>query len=173
MALDYRLEQELSLSTQDIYDICDFAAQAAYDDGFMNSFIFNRALFVFTAIVLFQEDDELAEKLKTLAARNINEAWSYLLDEDIIEIMNTDYTSECNFVADCGKIWFDEYTAYAHSARGLLNTVQTMTGNVVSTAAQQFKDATADSDIQDVLQLADQWGMNNAMPHDESLFKAE
>lgn len=165
--IDPELEKNLALSTQDVYDICDFAVQAAYDDGFMNSFIFERALYVFAAIRLYED---IADELSAKAANNINSAWSYLLEENIIQEMQENYHEECDFIAKVGIDWYSDYESYAHSARGLLNTIQTFTGDIVAAAADQFNAVNAGSDIQNVIDIADKWGMNNAMPHDESLF---
>ena len=60
MSINIQIEKSINLTSQQIYDICDFATQAAYDDGFMNSYIFERALYVFLAIQLF-EDEEIKE----------------------------------------------------------------------------------------------------------------
>jgi len=46
MAIDLTLEKERSLSTQDMYDIIAFSTEAANDNGFMNSFIFNRSIYL-------------------------------------------------------------------------------------------------------------------------------
>lgn len=168
MAIDLKIEKELKLSPQEVYDICDFAVQASYDDGFMNSYIFERALYIFAAIRLYEDK---AEEITALAAQNINSAWEYLVVEGVVVDMMAQYSTECDYLAAVGAQWFIDYTTYAHSARGLLNTIQTFTGDLVSKAAEQFKNMNDGSDVQKVLDIADEWGMNNALPHEsESLF---
>lgn len=169
MAIDLKTEKEVKLSPQEIYDICDFSVQASYDDGFMNSYIFERALYIFMSIRLYEDQ---ADEITALAAENINSAWQYLMDNDIVENMLANYQNECDYIGTIGEQWFNDYTTYAHSARGLLNTIQTFTGDIVTRAAEQFKNVDNGSNIQEVLEIADEWGMNNNMPtNPESLFE--
>lgn len=167
MAIDIKVEKELALNSQQIYDIFDFSTQAAYDDGFMNSYIFERALYIFTAIELIEDTDEL----KSLAAQNINDAWDYMIKENIIDDLQAQYENDCNYIADNGMQWFEDYTAYAHSARGLLDNIQMFAGDIMSNAAQQFKSLNEGSDIQKMLEVADSWGMNNEPQVEDSVFE--
>lgn len=160
MSVDLAQEKARKLTTQDIYDIINFSTQAAEDNGFMNSFIFQRALYLFAAIVLIPERKE---EIAPMVARNINEAWDSLIEDGTIEQLIQDYDADMFMLADCGQNWYDEYTAYAHSARGLLDTIQTFTGDIVQAAAEQLKNASVESGIQDVLTIADKWGMNNEL----------
>lgn len=164
-----QIEKECVFPPQAIYDICDFSVQAAYDDGFMNSYVFGRALYVFAAIYLYEEDE-----LKSIAAQNINDAWKYLLDNDTIQEMESNYKDDLGLLCEIGMQWYDDYTTYAHSARGLLNTIQMFTGDIVASAAEQFKQINESGEIQNVLNIADSWGMNNAdgaeLVDNESLF---
>ena len=47
MAIDLKLEKECEFSAQDRYDIISAAIMDSYDDGFMNQFIFERALYCY------------------------------------------------------------------------------------------------------------------------------
>jgi|GEM_PF-3239202 hypothetical protein len=158
MAIDLTLEKQSALSTQDMYDIIAFSIEAANDSGFMNSFIFNRALYLFAAIILYPEHKD---EYSSLVAKNINTAWDKMLEEGILENMANDFPVELQLLAENGENWYSEYTQYAHSARGLLDTIQTFTGDIVKSAAEQLKEASDQSGIQEVLKIADNWGMNN------------
>lgn len=153
MAIDLVKEKKCSLSTQDMYDIISFSIEAANDNGFMNSFIFNRALYLFAAIVLYPEQKE---EFAHIISANVNEAWDKMMEEGIIENMVDTFPTELEMLAENGKMWFDEYTEYAHSARGLLDTIQMFTGDIVKAAAEQLQA----SGVQEVLDIADKWGMN-------------
>ena len=50
--IDFEKEKSLALDAQERYDIIAFAMDAADDDGFINSFIFERALCCFDGAVL-------------------------------------------------------------------------------------------------------------------------
>lgn len=157
MSLYLNFEKEKVFSTQEQYDIINSSIEAAYDDGFMNSFIFERAIYIFSAIVLYEDrKDEIA----AMAAENINSAWDALIKDGTIEQMQIDFPNELERLAEDSKVWFDEYTQYAHSARGLLDSLQTIAGDLMGSAQQQFQELTASTDLQDVLKLGDEWGMN-------------
>lgn len=161
MAIDLTFEADKKLSTQDIYDIINFSIEAADDNGFVNSFIFERALYLFAAIIL---EPELKDELAPRVAQNINDAWDYAVENAIIEDLAVNYEIDLSQLADQGKIWFDEYVHYNCSARGLLNTIQQFSSDIVQAAAQQLQNSASNSGIQDVLKIADNWGMNNGEP---------
>lgn len=156
--IDIDFEKSRKLSTQDMYDIVSFAADASYDNGFMNEFIFERALYVFAAIILYPEDKE---ELVGIAAKNINDAWDKIISEGVVDKMMDEYAAELNKIADIGEVWFDDYCAYTLSARGLLNNLQEFSGDVIQNAMNQLKKTSQQEGISNVLEIADKWGMNN------------
>lgn len=157
-------ELKMALSTQDVYDIISFSVDAADDNGFMNSFIFNRALYLFAAIVLYPDQKE---EYASIVAANINQAWDKMVEEGIIQQMMDDYPEELKMLAENGKQWFDEYSDYAQSARGLLNTIQDFSGDIVKSAVEQLKNASQEAGVKEVLDIADKWGMNNELGKEE------
>lgn len=158
MSINLDIEKQRKLSTQDMYEILHFAAQSAEDNGFVNSFVFERALFEYAAIILYPDrKDEIAAKV----SENINVAWDYLLDDGTIDDMYDKYKLDMDLLADEGNIWLKDFTKYLHSARGLLNTFQIFSGDIVKSAVEQFKVVSEDTNVQEVLDIADKWGMNN------------
>lgn len=168
MAINLQQEKNMCLSAQERYDIIDFATQAAEDNGFMNSFIFERALWLFAAIRLCEDrHDEIA----SMVARNLLEAWDELVADGTLEDMFVGCKDDLDILADEAFTWFNEYTTYAHSARGLLSTIQTLSGDIVAQAAEQFQSMNGNGDFQQVLDIASNWGMNNrTVEIDDSLF---
>lgn len=158
MSINLEQEKQRSLSTQEIYEIIDFAVQAAEDNGFINTFVFERALYLFAAIRL-QEDrkDEIAE----LITESPNKAWDALLEDGTIEQLLSDYKLDLDILADAGAQWIKDYTEYAHSARGLLDEVKTFSGDIVEGAVNQLKQYTDNDSIQRVIDTANSWGLNN------------
>jgi hypothetical protein len=60
--INLETEKSLALDAQERYDIISFAMDAADDNGFINSFVFERALYCYAAIMLYPEHkEELAE----------------------------------------------------------------------------------------------------------------
>lgn len=156
--IDLEYEKNRKLSTQDMYDIVSFAADASYDNGFLNEFIFERALYVFSAIVFYPEDKE---ELVSVAAKNINDAWDKIVEEGILDKMKDEYEIDLDKIADIGKIWFEDYREYTLSTRGLLNNLQEFSGDIIKNAMNQLKKTSQEEGISQVLEIADKWGMNN------------
>ena len=75
--------------------------------------------------------------------------------------MYDNYKLDIDMLAEEGNIWLSEFTKYLHSARGLLNTFQTFSGDIVKSAVEQFKTASKNTNVQEILDIADKWGMNN------------
>lgn len=167
--MNFNIEHELSrkLSTQDMYDIISFAVDAAMDNGFVNSFVFGRALYLYAAIVLNQDRKE---DIAHMVAENINDAWDSLIEDGTIEDLANKYSMEMEMLAEQGETWLKEYIEYAHSARGLLNTIQEFSGDIVASAAEQLKKASQEAGVEDVLRIADEWGMNNTIEDTETVF---
>lgn len=158
MSIDLNKEKERKLSTQDIYDIIHFAVQSAEDNGFVNSFIFKHALYEYAAIILFPDRKE---EIGAMIAENANDAWDKLLADGTIEKLNDEFSLDMDILADEGEVWIDEYTKYLHSARGLLNTFQMFSGDIVSAAVERFQQASDNENVKQILDIADKWGMNN------------
>lgn len=166
MAIDLLFEKDKSLSTQDMYDIINFSLELAEDNGFVNSFIFERAMYLFAAIVI---DQDLKQELSPRIAENINDAWDYAIERGIIENLAENYENDLSTLAQLGETWFEEYVHYNCSARGLLNTIQEFSSDIVQAAAQQLQNSANASGIQDVLKIADNWGLNNIDPEKSNI----
>lgn len=166
MSLDLNKEKTLALSSAAQFDIITFAIQAAEEDGFLNSFIFERALYCFAAIVL---NDDRKEEISHLVSQGIIEAWEQLVEDGTIEEMINNYQDALDDLSENAQRWFEEYGKYTISARGLLNNIQELSGSVVQDAVQQLRDASSEAGVLDILQLADNWGMNNRLPMEEKI----
>ena len=77
MSLDINKEKTSALSSAAQFDIINFAIQAAEENGFLNSFIFERALYCFAAIVL---NDDRKDEISHLVSQGVIEAWEKLVN---------------------------------------------------------------------------------------------
>ena len=66
--INLEIEKTLTFSAQDRYDIISFAMDAADDNGFINSFVFERALYCYAFMML---RPERKDELTPIAANNI------------------------------------------------------------------------------------------------------
>lgn len=155
--INLETEKSLALDAQERYDIISFAMDAADDNGFINSFVFERALYCFAAINLYPEHKELITQAMTVSPI---ETWKLLITNGLIEAMMKQYGTTLDQLADEAKIWFDEYSDWAHSARGILDVVQQFSGDILQNAAGRLTSTAEETGVSDLLEIADEWGMN-------------
>lgn len=167
MAILFETETAKKLTSQDMYDIIHFAAQSAEDNGFVNQFVFERALYAYAAIILYPDRKE---ELGRMVSDNILDAWDALLADGTITDMNENFAVDMDALGRIGSVWLDDYIKYLQSMRGVFSVFQNFSGDIVESTVNRFKDAFNESDAQTVLDIADKWGMNNT-PKDESKLK--
>lgn len=167
MAILFETETAKKLTSQDMYDIIHFAAQSAEDNGFINQFVFERALYAYAAIILYPDRKE---ELGRMVSNNILDAWDALLADGTIADMNENFAVDMDAIGRIGSVWLDDYIKYLQSMRGVFSVFQNFSGDIVESTVNRFKDAFSESDAQTVLDIADKWGMNNT-PKDESKLK--
>lgn len=157
------LEEELNrtLTTEQVTMILDFAIQAAEDNGFISSFIFQRALYVFAAIILYPDRKE---EISNLIGNDndIRLIWDVLVKDGTAEKMNKDFAADMNYLGNVGEDWYNEYVAYAHSARGILSIVNDMSGSIVNAAVSRLQEV-GDSNFADITKIAKKWGLDNKL----------
>lgn len=167
MAIIPNLETTRKLTSQDIYDIIHFSAQSAEDNGFVNQYVFERALYAYAAIILYPDRKE---EISRMVSNNILDAWDALVSDGTTSDMEKNFSSDIKILGEVGSVWLDDYIKYLQSARGIFSTFQTFSGDIVESTVNRFKDAFNESDAKTVLEIADKWGMNNT-PKDESKLK--
>lgn len=167
MAIIPNLETTRKLTSQDIYDIIHFSAQSAEDNGFVNQYVFERALYAYAAIILYPDRKE---EIGRMVSNNILDAWDALVSDGTTSDMEKNFSSDIKILGEAGSVWLDDYIKYLQSARGIFSTFQTFSGDIVESTVNRFKDAFNESDAKTVLEIADKWGMNNT-PKDESKLK--
>lgn len=167
MAILFETETAKKLTSQDMYDIIHFAAQSAEDNGFVNQFVFERALYAYAAIILYPDRKE---ELGRMVSDNILDTWDALLADGTIADMNENFAVDMDALGRIGSVWLDDYIKYLQSMRGVFSVFQNFSGDIVESTVNRFKDAFSESDAQTVLDIADKWGMNNT-PKDETKLK--
>ena len=89
MAIQLDAEKKRKLSTQDMYDILHFAAQSAEDNGFINQFVYERALYAYAAVILYPDRKQ---ELAAAISNNILDAWDVLIKDGTVENMDKDFS---------------------------------------------------------------------------------
>ena len=158
MAILFETETAKKLTSQDMYDIIHFAAQSAEDNGFVNQFVFERALYAYAAIILYPDRKE---ELGRIVSDNILDAWDALLADGTIADMNENFAVDMDALGRIGSVWLDDYIKYLQSARGILSSFQEFSGDIIQTAVEKFKTVSDEVGTNQVLEIANNWGMNN------------
>lgn len=158
MAILFETETAKKLTSQDMYDIIHFAAQSAEDNGFVNQFVFERALYAYAAIILYPDRKE---ELGRMVSNNILDAWDALLADGTIADMNENFAVDMDALGRIGSVWLDDYIKYLQSARGILSSFQEFSGDIIQTAVEKFKTVSDEVGANQVLEIANNWGMNN------------
>lgn len=167
--IDY--EKNKKISTEQMSMILDMAAQAASDGGFMSSYIFQRAAYVFAAQVLYPEKkDIIASSIG--AGYDIRLAFDMLVKDGTIEDMQTIYQEDIEQLDAEVERWYHEVDSYQCSARGLLDSITTLSGDIVKSATEQLQQA-ANGDVKIIQEFADKWGFNRPTPGEENGIKPE
>ena len=152
------LEKAYQLPSQERYDIISRAMDAAEDDGFINQFVFIRALYVFAARVLYSEmTEQIDEDLLNGSPMTV---WDKMLKDGVVDNMINDYSAELNVLADEGQIWLVDFMTYRNSARGIIDVLQVFTEGLAGNMGQQLEVFKNDADIAGVQEIAERWGFN-------------
>ena len=165
------LEQEKNnvFTPQETYEIISAAIDMADDDGFVNSYVFERALYVCAARILYEDKtDEINKSLIENGSPLIT--WEELLNDGTIDQMIAEHSESLDYLASLGEIWFEEYTEAAHSLRSLIDVIQTLMDGMAGNMGKQLDLFKQDVDVQNVMNIADKWGLDR---NGESLFGDE
>ena len=155
------LEQEKNnvFMPQEVYEIISAAIDMADDDGFINSYVFERALYVCAARTLYEDK---ADQVNTSLLENGSPlvTWKELLDDGTIDQMIAEHSESLDYLAFLGENWFEEYTEAAHSLRSLVDVIETLMGGMAENMGKQLDMFKKDAEVQNVIDIADKWGLD-------------
>lgn len=158
MAISPKLETTRKLTSQDIYDIIHFSAQSAEDNGFVNQYVFERALYAYAAIIIYPDRKEA---LGSIVSKNILDAWDTLVSDGTVSDMKQNFSADLKILGEASSVWLNDYIKYLQSARGILSSFQEFSGDIIQTAVEKFKNVSDEVGANQVLEIANNWGMNN------------
>ena len=163
---DIEYEKSKKISTEQMSMILDMAAQAASDGGFISSYIFYRAAYVFAAQVLYPDKkDTIASTIGV--GYDIRLAFDLLVQDGTIEDMQTTYEADMKKLDNAAEVWYYEVSDYQQSARGLVDSITTLSGDIVKSATEQLQQV-ANGDVKVIQEFADRWGFNRPTPGEDN-----
>lgn len=163
---DIEYEKSKKISTEQMSMILDMAAQAASDGGFISSYIFPRAAYVFAAQVLYPE------KKETIASSigqgyDIRLAFDLLAQDGTLEDMQTTYAKDMEELDFNAGNWYEDVSKYQQSARGLVDSITTLSGDIVKSATEQLQQV-ANGDVKIIQEFANRWGFDRPTPGEDN-----
>lgn len=161
-------EKNRKLTTEQICVVEDYAAQAANDNGFINRFIFERAIFVFAAIAMFPDRKDEIDALVG-SGYDIRLAFDWLVENGFIEKMCTEkeYSLDMENLLSIGNVWLEDVEKYEHSVLGLVGSINDFSGDILKNAVERLESVSG-GNIDEIRDIADRWGLNNAVKAAES-----
>ena len=157
--IDLKRELTRTLTMAEICTIEDFAIQAANDNGFLNRYVFDRALLVFAAVVIYPDRKD---EINNMIGQNydIRAVFDELVKDGTLERMCKTHAADINYLIETGAQWFEDVSAYEHSIRGLLDSISDLSGDILTEAVAKLQKI-ASSDVKYINDFAEKWGVDN------------
>lgn len=158
------------LTSQEIYDMINSCLEKAEDNGFLNQFVFERALVCHEVLLLIEDLDDIDGPM---VAENPLTAFDHFLEMGYIQNLIKNHADTVNYIGKIAAQYFEDYEKYLLSVGGVLNKAEIFSSEVLQNMAGQFNDLTKNGDIQETLKIADEWGMNRQPPKVENPVDSE
>ena len=153
------------LTSQEIYDMINSCIEEAEDNGFLNQFVFERALVCHEVLLLIEDLDDIDGPM---VAENPLTAFDHFLEMGYIQNLVKNHTATVDYIGKIAAQYFEDYEKYLLSIGGVLNKAEIFSSEVLQNMAGQFNDLTKNGDIQETLKIANDWGMNRQPPQVEN-----
>ena len=148
-----------------MYDMINSCIEAAEDNGFLNQFVFERALVCHEILNLVEDLDDLAG---SRVAENPLTAFDQFLEQGQIDELIANHKDTVEYIGQVAAQYFEAYEKYLLSIGGVLNKAEIFSSEVLQNMAGQVQNLTTNQDIKDALRIADEWGMNRVPPKAEN-----
>lgn len=160
--IDMELEKQSTLTAKDINDLLAFAIGESENDGFVNRYVFERAMYTYLYLLLAEGDEQ--EKVRNSINENgVLVVWQELVGTGKIEQMAQDHQTEITLAERAGADVFDDYNGYSRSIRASFANIQSASSNIMENAAKQMSQMLSSDQYKDIMDIAEKWGMNNTL----------
>jgi len=158
------------LTSQEIYDMINSCLEEAEDNGFLNQFVFERALVCHEVLLLIEDLDDIDGPM---VSENPLTAFDHFLEMGYIQNLIKNHTATVNYISKIAAQYFEDYEKYLLSVGGVLNKAEIFSSEVLQNMAGQMNDLTKNGEIQETLKIANEWGMNRQLPKVENPVDSE
>lgn len=153
-------EKKSALKARDINDVISFALQDSTNDGFVNAYVFERALYVYSYLILSNDKDVSDKVRSTISNDGILEAWDYLLKNGEIEKMYDSCKEDLALIEDSADIVFNDYKEYAKSTRSALDSMQILNNDIMQQAMSNMSSIVNSDEYKNIMDIANKWGLS-------------
>jgi hypothetical protein len=141
------------LTSQEIYDMINSCLEEAEDNGFLNQFVFERALVCHEVLLLIEDLDDIDGPM---VAENPLTAFDHFLEMGYIQNLIKNHTATVDYIGKVAAQYFEDYEKYLLSIGGVLNKAKIFSSEVLQNMAGQMNDLTKNGDIQETLKIANE-----------------
>lgn len=141
------------LTSQEIYDMINSCLEEAEDNGFLNQFVFERALVCHEVLLLIEDLDDIDGPM---VAENPLIAFDHFLEMGYIQNLVKNHTDTVDYIGKVAAQYFEDYEKYLLSVGGVLNKAEIFSSEVLQNMAGQMNDLTKNGDIQETLKIANE-----------------
>ena len=167
--IDIAIERLMPLTVQERYDIINNSLEAANDNGMLSQYVFEHALWCYTAEKLIAS---VSDEAKKLLKENPLLAWDQMLKEETIDSLfevynkplqgnDSEVDTVLEYFAQEAAQYFEEYQNYLLSIGGALSKSDVLSANNLDVFTKSLEDFMNSDNTLKTLEVADQWGKNN------------
>lgn len=158
------------LTSQEIYDMINSCLEEAEDNGFLNQFVFERALVCHEVLLLIEDLDDIDGPM---VAENPLTAFDHFLEMGYIQNLIKNHATTVDYIGKIAAQYFEDYEKYLLSIGGVLNKAEIFSSEVLQNMAGQMNDLTKNDEIKETLKIAKEWGMDRQPPRVENPVDSE
>lgn len=140
------------MNSQEIYEVVNYALDAANDNGYLNHFVFTKALNVATAMVVVPDEVSIQE------GENILSVYDRLSEDGVIAKV-VSAVDMCELY-DIAYAEFKSYQAYLVSISGSMNKFMDVLNERFASGIKELTSRINSDDIAQVQAIAENWGLN-------------
>ncbi len=159
--LDLSKIKNCPLNSQTMYDMINSCLEAAEDNGFLNQFVFERALTCHEVLQLIEDLDDIDGPM---VAENPLTAFDHFIEMGYVDQLAKNYADTVAYIGQVAAQYFEDYEKYLLSIGGVLNKAEIFSSEVLQNMAGQVSEITNNEGVRKTLQIADEWGLNRQPP---------
>ena len=152
-------EKKSVLSAKDMNDLMSFAVGEAENNGYINRYVFERAMYTYLYLLLCDKEEK-GEIQDSFNENGVLVVWQELVASGKIEKMLEEHPVEVQLVVDACNTTFEDYTGYAKSVRAAMTSIQSVGNDVMRNSLKQMSEMLTSEQYQDIMDIAEKWGMS-------------